>query len=177
MLPALMWAAPALLVLWMSSANPFLGEGKRLYDAMLYEKATAQLRLAADAPASTREERRQAVDLLARSLAAQGLIDQSEREYAHLLERDPLAPAPASASPRIRAAFRRAKLGLFPESFVRLTPVAVTAASVEADLLDPWQKVHALSLSSSVGEGPFTRSPMEVKEGRPTRPLSAPTAA
>jgi hypothetical protein len=161
-----MSAAAAMLVLWVSGANPFLDEGRRLYDGMLYEKATAQLRLAAEAPTSTREERRQAVDLLARSLAAQGLNDQSEREYARLLDRDPNAPAPADASPKIRAAFQRAKARLYPADFVSLSQVAATTASVEVDVLDPWQKVRQLTLESSQGSGAFEKQRMEYKDGR-----------
>jgi hypothetical protein len=161
-----MHAAAAMLVLWVSGANPFLDEGRRLYDGMLYEKATAQLRLAAETPTSTKEERRQAVDLLARSLAAQGLIDQAEREYARLLDRDPNAPAPADASPKIRAAFQRAKARLYPADFVSLSQVAATTASVEVDVVDPWQKVRELTLASSQGGAAFEKQQMEYKDGR-----------
>jgi hypothetical protein len=161
-----MSAAAAMLVLWVSGANPFLDEGRRLYEGMLYEKATVQLRLAADAPTSTREERRQAVDLLARSLAAQGLVEEAEREYAHLLDRDPNAPAPVDASPKIRAAFQRAKARIYPADFVTLSQVAATSASVEVDVVDPWQKVRVLTLESAQGSAEFEKQRMEYKDGR-----------
>jgi hypothetical protein len=161
-----MSAVAATLLLFLSGANPFLDEGRRLYDAMLYENATAQLRLAAEAPTSTREERREAVDLLARALAAQGLDEQAEREYAKLLGRDPNAPSPVHASPKIRTAFQRAKARLYPPNFVSLTPVAATSASIEVDVTDPWQLVRELALESSQGEAVFERQRMDYQDGR-----------
>jgi hypothetical protein len=94
------------------------------------------------------------------------MIDQSEREYARLLDRDPNAPAPADASPKIRAAFQRAKARLYPADFVSLSQVAATNASVEVDVVDPWQKVSELTLASSQGSGTFEKQRMEYKDGR-----------
>src|SRR5579871_904966 len=125
-----MGTAWPLLLVWLVQANPFLEEGKQFYRDMLYPQAADRLRVSLRAPNLTHEERREAFDLLARSLAAQGQLDEAEELYKQLLEKDPSAPAPLHAAPKIRQAFQHAKENLYPRDFVQLTLVAVSSASL-----------------------------------------------
>jgi hypothetical protein len=150
------------LVSALLGANPFLEEGKQFYRDMFYPQAADRLRVAVDAPNITREERREAVDLLARSLAALGHLDEAEHEYARLLEKDSNAPAPAHAAPKIRQAFLKAKERLYPHDFVQLTLVAVTPASIEINMVDPWQAVHDIDVFQARPGEPFAQLEVSV---------------
>src|SRR5436309_1922884 len=97
--------AAAALAGLLVGANPYLEEGRKLYGAMQYEQAAARLKLAAEVPTSSLDERRAAFDLLARTLAALGRTDEADGAYAALLAKDPEAPGPDEASPKIRSLF------------------------------------------------------------------------
>jgi hypothetical protein len=163
------------LPLWAAlvAANPYLEEGKELYGSMRYDKAAARLRLAAEVPTNSVEERRQAHDLLARSQAALGQLEQAEATYANLLEKDPSAPAPDDASPKIRAAFQKAKERLYSAGFVALEPAAAAPGVVDVRLVDPWSRVGSLVLFESMA-GSFTRRELELSAGHGRARLSEP---
>src|SRR5258705_13647266 len=112
-----MWWTALSLVL---AVNPHLDEGRRLYEQLKYPEAEARLKVAELSPTNTPEERAQIADLLARSLIAQGRAADAERTWAELLAKQPHAPDPAGASPKIRDVFQRAKKSVYPEGFVRL---------------------------------------------------------
>jgi tetratricopeptide (TPR) repeat protein len=134
-----------LLLALLVTANPALDEGRVLYQQLNYEQALVKLKAAAEAADST-AERREAYDLLARTWAALGDVKQAESTYTQLLAKDPLAPAPAEAAPKIRAAYNSAKSALFPPGTVRLTRVASPANKLKLQLFDPWSAVHKLEL-------------------------------
>ncbi len=140
------------------AANPYLGEGQKLFDGMRYPEAEARLRTAREVPTSTPEERRRVYDLLARSVAAQGRLPEAEGLYAELLAKDPDAPAPQGVSPKIRETFHRAKERIYPPPYAQLSPQPAAPGRLELLLVDPWQKVSEVVLSTSVGEKPFSQS-------------------
>jgi hypothetical protein len=146
----------ALLALLVVGANPYLEEGQRHHDALEYERAEGALRLAIQVPTSTQEERRRAHDLLARSLAAQGKLDQAQEVYRALLATDPHAPSPDPAPPRIRARFQAAKESLNPRPFVRLSPRPASPETLAFEVVDPWQVVASLVFFTGPAGGPFT---------------------
>lgn len=154
------------LFLLVGGANPYLDEGRRLYEQVRYAQAEEQLRLAFQVPTSTTEERRAAGDLLARSLAAQGRNDEARRVYAELLSKDPSAPPPRDASPKIRALFVAAKEQVFPSDFVAIEPLPAPGSRISARLVDPWSKVARLELVTPGPDGSVLRQPLEPDAGR-----------
>ena len=104
--------ALASLVAALVGASPELDEARALYQAMRYKHAAEKLWLARDQRGLTKAERREVHDLLARSLAAQGRLDESEAVWSDLLELDPEAPEPAGSAPKVMNAYQRAKAKL-----------------------------------------------------------------
>jgi hypothetical protein len=143
-----------------AGANPSLEDGRKLYDALRYRAAEARLRLALDVPTSTPEERREAHDLLARSLMAQGRAKEAEQVYSRLLAVDPGAPPPR-ASPGVKRAFERAKEALYDQSFVRLVLEEAPPDALGFRLVDPWGRVDALVLLTEMEDGSFASSSVE----------------
>jgi hypothetical protein len=138
--------SPWLIAILILGTNPYLEEGRRLYSGMHYLDAEAQLRLAKDVPTSTPEERRAALELLARCQAAQGHLEDAQGTFSELLAADPSAPAPGHAAPKIQEAFRRAKERLYPPGFVQLRRVPSVAGRIELELVDPWAQVERVAL-------------------------------
>lgn len=139
------WTAISLVV----AVNPHLDEGRRLYEQLKYPDAEARLRVAAQSPTNTPEEQAQIADLLARALIAQGRAADAERTWAELLEKQPHAPDPAGASPKIRDVFSRAKRSVYPEGFVKLERRPAAPGRYEADLIDPWNLVASVTLGAA----------------------------
>lgn len=150
-----------LLLALLVTANPALDEGRALYQQLNYEQALVKLKAAAESADGT-AERRESYDLLARTWAALGDTRQAEATYAQLLAKDPLAPAPAEAAPKIRAAYTSAKTSLFPPGTVRLTRVAGPVNRLRLQLFDPWSAVSKLELHEVVSEKDKVKS-LEVK--------------
>lgn len=170
--------APLACLLALSlGANPYLDEGRKLYDQVRYRDAEAKLQLAREAPGSTDAERRETFDLLAKAVAAQGRLDEAERVYAELLTWDPHAAAPEAASPKIRDLFKRAKERVYPRGFVKLNQLPAAAGRVDAEVIDPWTLVASVELAEATSkEGPFARQPLEVKSHRVSAELAPPSA-
>jgi hypothetical protein len=127
------------------AANPYLGEGKALFEALKYPEAEARLRTAAQVPETTVDERRAIYDLLARAVLAQGRGPDAELVYAELLAKDAGAPAPKGA-PKVRDAFQRAKERLYPQPFARIVQLPAAPGKIEVSLLDPWSVIDAVVL-------------------------------
>jgi len=130
------------------AVNPHLDEGRKLYEQLKYPEAEQRLKVALQSPANTPEETAQISDLLARSQIAQGRAADAERTWAVLLEKQPHAPDPAGASPKIRDVFARAKRSVYPEGFVKLERRPSAPGRFEADLLDPWNLVASVMLGA-----------------------------
>ena len=128
------------------AANPYLDEGRALYDTVRYAQAEPKLKLATEAPESTVDERRQAFDLYARCLMAMGRTPEAQTAYAKLLAEDPEAPPPGDAAPKIRELFQAARRQVYPPDYVRLSGLPSAPGRVEADLLDPWGNVAEVLL-------------------------------
>jgi hypothetical protein len=150
------------------SANPHLDEGRRLFDAMHFKPAEAELRRAI-ADGGDPEEAREAHDLLARALAAQGRVDDAEKIYGELLSEDPHAPAPTDAAPKVRKAFQRAKESLYPPDYVRLEQLESEESTLELVLVDPWAQVEQLILVE-----PAIDRRLSINKHRARAPLPAP---
>ena len=135
------------VVLALLAANPYLAEGKSHFEQLAYEKALGPLTLAAQVPGLSAAERREAFNLLARTRAALGDLPGATAAYTDLLEKDPLAPAPGEAAPKIREAFRAAKAALFPPGTVKLTLTKSAAdGHLVFELFDPWAAVTRLDV-------------------------------
>jgi len=78
-----------------------------------------------------------------------GDLSGATRAYSDLLERDPAAPAPSAAAPKIREAFRAAKVALFPMGTVKLTRVPAPEGHLSFELLDPWGAVLTVNVYES----------------------------
>lgn len=149
-----------LVVLTLLAANPYLGEGKSHFEQLAYEKALGPLTLAAQVPGQSLAERREAFDLLARTRAALGDLPGATDAYAALLEKDPLAPAPGEAAPKIREAFRAAKATLFPPGTVKMTLTKGTAEGHLAfELFDPWAVVTRVDVHELGGSRVISVAP------------------
>lgn len=146
------------------AANPYLEEARKLVDSMQYQKARERLEYARQATTSTREERRETYQLLARTWAAEGDLARTEAAFSELLAGDPTAPAPQQAPPRIRDAFRRAKERLYPPDFVALESRPAPAGRVELALKDPWSRVRSVTLQQARGDDAFEASPLPLND-------------
>ncbi|MGQ0507485.1 MAG: tetratricopeptide repeat protein [Myxococcaceae bacterium] len=135
----------SLIATLVTAAGPDLVEGRSLYHSLRYRLAEEHLRRALSGSGNTPDERFEAHDLLARSLAAQGRLEEAEVVYRELLQEDPHAPTPVDASPKIAGAFDRAKRRLFPP---RRATLRLTADGdvLRVALVDPWEVVAALKL-------------------------------
>ena len=147
------------VVLMLLATNPYLTEGKSYLQQLAYEKALGPLTLAAQVPGQSTSERREAYDLLARTRAALGDLPGAAAAYATLLEKDPLAPAPADAAPKIREAFRAAKAQVYPMGTVRLTAVKAAEGHLAFELFDPWAVVTRLEVHEAGGARTIARVP------------------
>lgn len=148
-----MWAVAASMLFFLG-VNPYLDQGRTLYREVRYSEAEVQLRLGLDVPTATAFERREAHDLLARVLLAQGRGEEAKQIYARLLSVDPGASSPENASPKVRAAFGAAKKAVFPPDYVRFEERTVRPDRFAADLIDPWGKVALLVVVTVRAEGP-----------------------
>lgn len=167
---------PAVLLLALA-ANPHLDEGRKLYEQLHYPEAEARLKIAAQAPNNSAAEQAQIVDLLARSMIAQGRSADAERVYSELLAKQSDAPDPAGASPKIREVFSRAKRSVYPEGFVRLQRAPSAAGRLEVELIDPWRKVKSVQLAISKAGAPWTTQPMTLDARHAGAELAPPPGA
>ncbi|WP_224246742.1 hypothetical protein [Hyalangium gracile] len=144
---------------WLVAANPQLDEGRALYQSLRYERAAEKLRLATQAPGATPEERIASYDLLARSLAALGRMDEVKSTYRDLLRLEPHAPVPLDAAPKIREAFMQAKEGLYRRDYVELEQQQAPPGRVAVRVIDPWGLVKGMRMQVR-GPGGFTPLPL-----------------
>lgn len=140
--------------------NPYLERGRKLYDHVRYEEAEAQLRLAKESPSSTPEEKQEALDLLARSVVAQGKFSEASQLYRELLASNPNAPDPKDVSPKISEVFLQAKRRLFAKNFVRLNPLPAAPATLEVEVVDPWRSVDSVTLFEADEGATFAGRPL-----------------
>ncbi len=140
-----------LLVASLVAANPYLVEGKEHFSHLQYTEALRPLTLAVAVPGQTTAERREAYDLLARTRAALGDLAGTSEAYGELLAKDPNAPAPTDAAPKIREAFRAAKTSLFAPGVVKLTRVTAGEGHLAFELTDPWAAVTRLEVHEIAG--------------------------
>ncbi len=159
----------AMFLALLISANPYLDEGRQLYRSMGYAEAEARLELATQVPSSSVEERREAFDLLARARLARGKAREAERAYSELLARDPHAPTPTDAAPKIRETFQRAKQRLYPPPFVRLELAPATEGRLEVLLVDPWDAVRTVHLHQATNAA-FAATALALSERRALTP-------
>lgn len=155
-------------------ANPYLAEGRALYSSVHYAEAETKLRLACAVPTSTPQEVREACDLLARSVAALGRPLEAEQVYAELLERDPEAPEPVEASPKVRALYQRAKARVYPPAYVRLRRLPSVPGRLEIEIIDPWKQVQEIQLSERQ-DGGFQKRSLRRTAGTAATELSTAT--
>jgi hypothetical protein len=121
----------ALLITALASTRPHLDEGRELVQSMRFRDAEVALQLARTQGESTPARRRELYELLARTLAALGKLQDVEAVYTELLEQDPHAPPPEGVAPKIAGAFERVKSRLFPAGWV--APEEVSLALGTAD--------------------------------------------
>lgn len=140
-----MGSAVTWLVGVMLAGTPQLDAAKKSWQALDYPSAEVKLRAALEGSELSPDERREAVDLLVRTLVALNRGEQAETVYLRQLSVDPGTPAPADASPRIRDAYLRAKGRLYPKDFLKLEATA-SPGTLEVTLADPWQRARALRL-------------------------------
>ncbi|MBX7102118.1 MAG: hypothetical protein K1X89_30665, partial [Myxococcaceae bacterium] len=162
----------AVAVAALVAANPPLDEARGLVKALRYEQALEPLRRATQVPTSTVAERRESFDLLVRTLAALGRLDEAEAAYEALLAADPAAPGPVGAPPRITAAFDRAKQKVYPGDWVRLAALAAAPGELRLAVRDPWGKVVRVVLSEEGRED----LPLALSDGEARAQLSSPDA-
>src|SRR5688572_29120142 len=72
-------------------ANPYLDEGRALFKKVRFVEALQQLTLARQVSSSTPEERREVLDLLARTYLAVGREREAAEAFTDLLRDDPHA--------------------------------------------------------------------------------------
>src|SRR4051812_9335258 len=128
------------------ATNPYLAESRQLYESLRYEKAIMRLELARKVPTTSNDERREILDLLARSYAALGQLDKAEDSYAELLAKDPHAPSPDEAAPKIRQVFSKAKERLYPPTYVRVRAESAPEGEVAVAVIDPWDQITSVVL-------------------------------
>jgi hypothetical protein len=126
------------------AVNPYLTQGREQYLQLEYERAEATLRLAEQVPGNSRDERRAIDDLLARTLVAEGRLDDAQAVYRRLLVDDPQAPAPADAAPKIQRLFESAKRRVYAPHFVALTQRPAATDQVAVAIVDPWREVRSV---------------------------------
>lgn len=163
----------ASFLLLVLTANPYLAESRQLYESLRYEKAITRLELARKVPTNSPEERREILDLLARSYAAVGELGKAEDAYEDLLSKDPHARPPEDAAPKIRTVFSRAKERLYPQSYVRVRADAAPEGEVAVQVIDPWEQITSVVLFEELpGGGGHRDSLMAYENHRAQGPLT-----
>jgi hypothetical protein len=146
-----MWSVLAVVL----AVNPHLEEGRQLYEKLKYPEAEARLKVAATVPGLSAAEQAETLDLLARAMLAQGRTADAERTYGELLAAQPHVDDP-QASPKVKAAFLRAKKSVYPEGFVRLVRGPAAPGQLELELVDPWRSVRTVAMELRRGEGAWS---------------------
>lgn len=154
------------------STNPYLAESRQLYESLRYEKAITRLELARKVSTMTNEERREILDLLAKSYAALGQLKEAEDAYAELLSKDPHAPSPEDAAPKIRQVFQRAKERLYPQTYVRVRAEAAPEGEVAVEVIDPWDQITSVVLFEEQQGSGYRDSLMSYDKRRASAPFS-----
>lgn len=150
----------------LTATNPYLSESRQLYESLRYEKAISRLELARKVNSNTPEERREILDLLARSYAALGQMEQAEDAYAELLAKDPHSPDPVDAAPKIRLTFEKAKERLYPADYVKLRSEPAPEGEVAVNVVDPWGQVTTMVLFEGTEGGDFHEQAMKYESHR-----------
>lgn len=154
------------------TANPYLAESRQLYESLRYEKAITRLELAKKVPTTTNDERREILDLLARSYAALGQMDKAEDAYEELLAKDPHAPSPEEAAPKIRQVFQRAKERVYPQTYVRVRAESAPEGEVAVAVIDPWDQITTVVLFEEQQGSGYRDTLMSYDNRRATAPFS-----
>lgn len=155
-------------------ANPYLERGRTLYGQLRYAEAGVELERACQVPGNSRAERREAHDLLARALVAEGAMEKAQAVYGRLLQEDPMAPLPEGASPKVKGLFLEAKQKLFPPDFVELGSLLSVLGTIRVGVVDPWERVESLVLFEADEAGAFVSRELEVKEAEARATLRKP---
>lgn len=145
--------AAGLLLATVAAANPYLEEGRRLYDGLRFSEAISQLLVARAVPNASVAERVETLDLLGRSLIAEGRLPEAEEAFTALLTLAPSTELDPSLSPKILEVFTAVKVRLYPEGYVLLRPLSAPPRVVRVALLDPWRQVAQVTAELRTAEG------------------------
>jgi hypothetical protein len=128
-------------------ANSFLVEGRRLVQELRFSEAVVKLELARRAPTQELNEQLEILDLLGRSLIAEGQSKRAREAYEELLRLAPSFMLEPGAPPKIGEVFLAAKKALYPSDFVELGVDRSKPLNPRFKLKDPWNVVSTLQLA------------------------------
>jgi hypothetical protein len=164
----------SLVLLVALAANPYLEQGRRLYEAAQFKDALAKLAVARDVPTNDVREKAEILDLLARCEVAEGQRESAERHYEELLGLKPHHVLPKDLSPKIGEVFDDAKRHLFEPDFVAFRPLPAAPGAARAELVDPWGQVAQVLWSRRpTPTAKWIQTPVAVQEHQIALPLAA----
>jgi len=155
--------------------NPYLDEGKRLFNELKYAEAIVQLEVARQVPGLSDAQAVEVMDLLARSQVAEGRRADAEKTYGDLLLLDPAFSPDRSLSPKILEAFDAAKARVFPSDYFKLELLASAPGTARLRIIDPWKRAASYELDERLeGEPAWRLEPLTATQGVLTIKLEAP---
>jgi tetratricopeptide (TPR) repeat protein len=124
-----------LLLLWPLStwANPYLEDGRALFAELRYAEAISKLEYARRVPTDSLQERVEILDLLGRSLVAEGQRARAEKIFEELLTLQPGFTYGPEVAPKIVEVFQAAQQRTLAERPVAIEPASVPTASTPVE--------------------------------------------
>jgi hypothetical protein len=155
--------------------NPYLDEGKRLFNELKYADAIVQLQVARQVPGLSDAQTVEVLDLLARSQVAEGRRADAEKSYGDLLLLAPSFAPDRSLSPKILEAFDAAKARVFPKDYFKLEAIASAPGFARLRIIDPWKRAGTFELDSHLDGDPVWQvDPVTPEDGVLNLKLEAP---
>jgi hypothetical protein len=155
--------------------NPYLDEGRRLFNELKYAEAIVQLEVARQVPGLSDAQAVEVMELLARSQVAEGRRADAEKTYGDLLLLDPSFSLDRALSPKILEAFDAAKARVFPKDYFKLEVLASAPGTARLRVIDPWKHAATFELDQRLeGEPAWRLDAVTASGGVVTIKLEAP---
>jgi hypothetical protein len=138
--------ATALAVTLAATSNPWLEKARAAYSKLDCDAVLSDLAQARQVPTDDAATKLSIFDLEGRCHVALGHAADAEAAFTQMLGIDAQAELDPALSPKIRDAFKRAKLKLFPEDYVAFKELAPAPELIRVELVDPWHRVRSVVL-------------------------------
>lgn len=153
------------------AATPSLEDARAAMQSLQCNEALELAAIAEKSPTLQPNELEEVWWIQARCAIALGDHKRSDRALQKLLQENPSFVPAAGDSPKVREVVERTREALYPKDFVKLEPIASSAARSLFRLIDPFRRVAKVelvtrtSLESAWKVTPLVRERLVIEEG------------